>query len=99
MYFIQYTFMCLFIGTYLFFQWSNAPMPGFLHQANIWISWGFLLWGVFLAGRIIVDCIGLNAKKQMSAGNAWNGVLLAVLHFLPTLAISFFMLKEGFVGK
>lgn len=99
MYFIQYAFMCLFIGTYLFFQWSNTPMPGFLHQANIWVFWGFLLWGGFLAGRVIVDCILLNSKSQMSAGNAWNGVLLAVLHFLPTLAMSFFMLKEGFVGK
>lgn len=99
MYFIQYAFMCLLIGTYLFFQTTNAPVPAFLYQANTWVFWAFLLWGGFLAGRVVVDCILLNTKDQMSAGNAWNGVLLATLHFLPVLGMSLFMLKHGFVDK
>lgn len=99
MYFIQFFFMCLYIGIYLYFQWTNTPMPGFWSGVNVWVSWGFLLWGGFGAGRVIVDCAQLSMKGQMSAGNAWNGVLLAVLHFLPVFLMSFFMLKEGFVGK
>lgn len=74
-------------------------MPQPLPYVNTWVSWGFLLWGGFLAGRVIVDCILLTSKGQMSAGNARNGVLLAVLHFLPVLGMSVFMLKEGFAGK
>lgn len=97
--FIQYAFMCFYIGTYLYFQFDNAPMPAILSNINTWISWAFLCWGIFLAGRVIVDCILLSSKNQMSAANAWNGILLAVLHFLPVLGMSLFMLKEGFVGK
>lgn len=96
MYFIQYAFMCFYIGTYLYFQSSNAPMPPLLPNVNSWVSWGFLLWGGFLAGRVIVDCILLQAKGQMTAGNFRNGFLLAVLNFLPVLAMSVFMLRQGF---
>ena len=97
--FIQYAFMCFYIGTYLYFQLDNTPMPAILSNVNTWISWGFLLWGVFLAGRVIVDCVILSSKDQMSAENVRNGILLAVLHFLPTLGMSLFMLKEGFASK
>ncbi len=99
MYFIQYAFMCLYIGIYLYFQVTNTPMPALLPNVNTWVSWGFLLWGGFQAGRVIVDCMLLSAKDQMSAANAWNGVLLAILHFLPILGMSLFMLRQGFAGR
>ncbi len=99
MYFIQYAFMCLFIGTSLFFQLNDTPTPGVFFQLNTWVSWAFLLWSGYGASRVILDCLRLSAQKQMSTGNAWRGVLLAVLHFLPALGMSLFMLKEGFLGK
>lgn len=99
MYFINYGFMCLFIGLYLYFQLSNTPMPPYLNSARVWVSWGFLLWGGFEAGRVIVESLLLNAKGQMSSGNMYNGFLLAVLNFLPILLMSVFMLREGFAQK
>ncbi len=99
MYFYNYIFMCLYIGTYLYFQWMDAAMPDYLRQLNIWVSWGFLLWGGYLAVRVIVDCVSLNAQNQMTADNMRNGILLSLLHFLPTFLMSVFMLREGFVGR
>ncbi len=99
MYFIQYAFMCLIVGAYLFFQLNNTPVPGFFYQLNTWAAWAFLVWGGYYAVRVIVDCILLSAKSQMTAANAWNGVLLAVLNFLPVLGMSFFLLRQGFVSK
>lgn len=99
MYFFNYIFMCLYIGVYLYFQLTDTPLPAILSDANVWVSWGFLLWSGYLSGKIIVDCLMLNAKNQMTQANMWNGLLLAVLNFLPTLLISVFMLKEGFAGQ
>lgn len=96
MYFLNYIFMCLYIGIYLFFHLSNTPFPDFLRQVNTYTCWAFLLWGGFMAGRVIVDCLMLSAQNQMTAENVRNGILLAILHFLPTLLMSVFMLKEGF---
>lgn len=91
--------MCLYIGIYLFYYCSGAPMPGFLPKVNIWVNWGFLIWGGFQSGRVIVDCLWMHARNEMSRGNMWNGMLLALLQFLPVFLISVFMLKEGFAGK
>lgn len=99
MYFFNYIFMCLYIGVYLCFQLTDTPLPALLSDVNVWVSWGFLLWGGYLSCRVIVDCLMLNAKNQMTQANMWNGLLLAVLNFLPTLLMSVFMLKEGFAGK
>ena len=78
------------------FQLSNTPLPALLPQVNTWVSWAFLPWGGFLAGRVIVDCILLQAKGQMTAGNFRNDLLLAVLNYLPVLAMSVFMLRQVF---
>ncbi|MEO6038158.1 MAG: hypothetical protein ABIQ93_07070 [Saprospiraceae bacterium] len=99
MYFQQYACMCLFIGAYLYFQLTNTPLPAFFTTANTWIFWAFLAWGAFQSGRIIVDCAMLSSQGQMSAPNAWNGILLAVLSLLPTLGMSLFMIKAGFLTK
>lgn len=96
MHFYNYIFMCLYIGVYIGYQLMNAPFPGFLRTLNIWVCWGFLLWGAYWAGKVILDCILLSMKNQMSSANAISGVMLAVLNFLPGLLISVFMLKEGF---
>lgn len=99
MYFLQFACMCLYIGIYLYFQLTNTPLPAFFSMTNTWVFSGFLLWGGFISGRIMIDCALLSMKNQMTAANAWNGVLLAVLNFLPTLGMSMFMIREGFVGK
>jgi len=91
--------MCLFISTYLYFQLTNTPVHPFFLSATAWVSWGFLLWGAYTSGRIIVDCARLRSQGEMSVENAWNGVLLALLNFLPTLGMSVFMIKEGFVSR
>lgn len=99
MYYINYAFLCLFVGVYVFFQMTETPVPAFWNTARVWISWGFLLWAGYSSGRIIVDCIVSNMKGEMSTGNALNGLLLAVLNMLPVFLMSIFMLKEGFAGK
>lgn len=99
MYFLQFACMCLYIGIYLYFQWTNTPLPALFNTTNLWVFGGFLLWGGFISARIIVDCALLSSKGQMTAANAWNGVLLAVINFLPTLGMSMFMIKQGFVGR
>lgn len=96
MYFLNYIFMCLIIGLYLFFQFSDSPFPDTLRQINTYVCWGFLLWGGFSSGRVIVDCISLSSQGQMSAENVRNGILMSILHFIPTLLMSVFLLKEGF---
>ena len=60
---------------------------------------GFLLWAGYQSGKIIVDCIRSSFTGEMSAPNVRNGILMALLNFLPTLLMSVFMLKEGFVGQ
>ena len=99
MYLYNYIYMCLYIGTFLYFQWVDKVMPAALWQVNKFVSWGFLAWGVYSAGKIIVNCIMLNSKGQMAAEYVRSGILLAVLNFLPVLLMSLFMLKEGFAGK
>ncbi len=96
MYFYQYIFMCVYIGTYLFFHQNGAALPAYLPQVNLVVSWAFLAWAGFSAGRIIVDCIVSNAKGQMTGPNMRNGIILALLHLLPFLLMSAFMLGEGF---
>ncbi len=74
-------------------------MPTFLPMLNKGISAFFLLWGLYGAGRIIIDCLRLHAKGDMTGEHMRNGILMSVLYFLPTLLMTVFMLKEGFVGK
>jgi len=95
----NYIYMCLFIGIFLCFQWMEKMMPPVLWQVNKFVSWAFIAWGVYAAGKIIVDCLMLSSKGQMSAEHVRSGILLALMHFLPVLLMSVFMLKEGFVGK
>lgn len=97
MYFFYY--MCLYIGTYVYYQWVEQPMPTFLPMLNKGISAFFLLWGLYSAGRIVIDCLRLHAKEEMTGEHMRNGILMSVLYFLPTLLMTVFMLKEGFVGK
>ncbi len=97
--YLNFLYMCLLIGVYLYFHVTGSPFPEFLRSANRWISWGFLLWGGFIAGRVIVDCISLGAQEQMSAANIRSGILLALLDYLPTLLMSVFMLREGFMER
>ena len=96
MYFIQFAFMAGYVCLSLYFQSVNTPVPLFLTTASTWIAWGFLLWGGFGAVRIIVDCLQLRAKNQMTAENMRSGMLLAVLHFLPSFGMSGFIILEGF---
>lgn len=96
---LAYLYMCLFIGTYLYHYATDAPFPDVLRTANTWICWALLLWGGYQAGRVIVDCLLLSAQNQMTATNVRNGILLALLGYLPTLLIGVFMLREGFVEK
>ena len=99
MYFYQFIFMCLYIGVYLYYQLSDKVFPELLRTVNTWVMWGFLAWGGYWAGKVIIDCIWMSFKNQMTPENVRNGILLAVLNFLPTLLIALFMLKEGFAGK
>ena len=99
MYFTQYICMSLFIGAYLYFQMTATPPPPLFFTATTWIFAAFLLWGIYTSGSIILDCVMLNTKGQMTSANAWNGVLLAVLNLVPTLGMSVFMLTQGFVNK
>ena len=99
MYFMQYGCMCLFIGAYLYFQMTATPPPPYFFTAATWIFGAFLLWGLFISGRIIVDCVQLNVQGQMTSENTRSGILLAVLNFLPTLGMSVFMMKHWFVSN
>lgn len=94
--FLNYSFMCLYIGIYLFFHLTNTPFPGFLQTVNLIVCWGFLLWGGYIAGKVILDCILLGTKGQMQPVHIRNGILLATLNYLPVVMMSVFMLKEGF---
>lgn len=96
MYFYAFIYMCCYITLYLYFQFTQTPMPGFLPYLNKGIGWGFILLGAYISGKIIVDCLASSAKGQMTQANMAGGILLALLHFLPTLLIALFMLKEGF---
>ena len=91
--------MCLYVGIYLFYFITGSAMPVFLPKVNFWVNWGLLIWTGYASGRVIVDCLLLNARNEMSKTNMLNGLLLAALQFLPVLLISVFMLKEGFVEK
>ncbi|MEQ1745416.1 MAG: hypothetical protein ABMA02_08325 [Saprospiraceae bacterium] len=97
MFIFNFIYMCLLIGTYLYFYCSGTPFPEALRTANTWICWGFLLWGGFVGGRVIVDCILSGLQGQMQLVNVRNGILLAVLDFLPTLLMSLFLMREGFM--
>jgi hypothetical protein len=99
MYFINYAFLCLFVGVYVYFQMTGAPVPAFWNTARVWASWVFLLWAGFEAGRVILDSILTNLKGEMSTANMLNGMLMVVLNILPILLMSFFLLKEGYAGK
>jgi hypothetical protein len=96
---LTYLYMCLFIGTYLYFYGTGAPFPEFLRSLNGWVCWAFLLWGGYQAGSVIVDCLVLSSKDQMTPSNARDGILLALISYLPTLMISIFMLREGFMER
>ena len=96
---LAYLYMCLFIGVYLYHYWTDTPFPEYLRSLNTWACWALLLWGAFLVIRVIVDCLRLSAANQMSAENVRDGILLALMHFLPTLLIAVFMLREGFVER
>lgn len=94
--FLNYIFLCLFIGIHLFFHLTNTPPPGFLRTVNLIVSCGFLLWGGYYAGKVIIDCIQLGAKGQMQPVHIRNGILLAILNYLPVVMMSVFLLKEGY---
>jgi len=94
---LAYLYMCLFIGTYLYYYTTGAPFPELLRTANTWICWALLLWGGYQAGKIVLDCVTLSAQGQMSSANVRDGILLALLDYLPTLLIGVFMLREGFM--
>ncbi len=96
MYFFAYIYMCCYLAVYLYFQFANTPLPGFLSYLNAAVTWGFILWGGYESGKIIVDCVVTNAKGQMTQANMLSGILLAILVFIPTLLISLFMLLGGF---
>ncbi len=96
MQFLNYIFMCLYIGIYLFFHFSGQELPAFMRTANTVICWGFLIWGGYVAGKVILDCILSGAKGQMQPVHIRNGILLATLNYLPVLMMSVFMLREGF---
>ncbi len=99
MQFIQYTFMCLYIGAYLFYHWSEKAFPEVLRAVNTWVMWGFLAWGGYWVVKVVLDCLRLGAKSQMTPVNVRNGILLAILNFIPVLLMALFMLQEGFVEK
>lgn len=96
MYFFAFIYMCCYMAAYFYFQFTNTPLPHFLPNLNTAISWGFILWGGYQSGKIIVDCLVSNAKGQMTQVNMVNGIILATLVFLPTLLISLFMLLGGY---
>jgi hypothetical protein len=98
MYLYQYFFMALYIGVYVFYQYSGAPMPAFWPTVNTYVSWAFLLVALFFSGRVVVDCLLLHARGEMTTHHMTNGILLAVLNFLPSLLMSVFMLRQGFAG-
>lgn len=96
MHFINYAFMCVYIGIYLFYKLNEMPFPDYFRTINMCVCWGFLLWGGYYAGKVIIDCLQLNFKNQMTTPNMVSGILLAITNYLPGLMISVFMLKEGF---
>ena len=91
--------MSLYIGLYVFFQCAELPFPAFLSWVNLCVNWGFLLWSGYQAGKIILDCVLSNAKNQMTSEHMWSGIMLALLHVLPTALMALFMLRQGFAGK
>jgi hypothetical protein len=94
--FLNYIFLCLYIGIYLYFHLNDAPFPDFLRTVNLVVCSGFLLWGGYIAGKVILDCILLGAKGQMQPVHIRNGIMLAILHYLPVVLMSVFLLKEGY---
>ena len=94
--FYNYIYMVLYIGAWLYFQWTEAPMPETLPQTNLAVSAGFILWAAYSAGYIIVDCLRLRRRNEMSAEHMRQGILLALAHNLPVFLMSGFMLREGF---
>jgi len=94
--FLNYIFLCLSIGVYLFFHLTNTPTPGFLRTVNLVVCWAFLIWGGYIAGKVIVDCILSGAKGQMQPVHIRNGILLATINYLPVVLMSVFILKEGY---
>lgn len=99
MYFFQFIFMCIYIAIYLYFELTGTPFPPVLRTINMGVCWLFLLWAGYIAGKVIIDCIVSNARNQMSTVNMYRGILLVTLQFIPTLLMSLFLLKEGFVSK
>lgn len=99
MYFLNYAYLCVYIGFNLYYNLSGSAMPDNLRTINMVVCWAFLAVGIFFSGRIIVDCALLSMKGEMTSVNAWRGVLLALLQFLPSLLMSLFMLRDGFTAK
>ncbi|MBL7804145.1 MAG: hypothetical protein JNL02_10450 [Saprospiraceae bacterium] len=99
MYSIHYALMCLLIGVYLYFHLSGVALPPYFDTARLLVAWGFLLWAVYGAGRIMVDCILLYNKGEMTSMSARNGFLLALMHHLPFVLMSLFLLQKGYETK
>lgn len=96
---INFVYLCLMIGTYLYYHTTGTPFPEHLRSLNTWVCWGFLAWGGFYAGRVIVDCILSGIQGQMQPEHIRNGILLALVSYLPTVLMSVFMLREGFMER
>ncbi len=95
--FLNYIFLCLSIGIYLFFHLTNTPTPGFLRTVNMVVCWAFLLWGGYIAGKVILDCIQCWAPKgKCSRFISAKGILLATINYLPVVMMSVFLLREGY---
>lgn len=94
--YINYAFMCIYIGIYLAYKLTDTPFPDFFRTINICVSSVFLIYAAYLAGKVIIDCIQLNLKNLMTQSNMISGILLAVTNVLPAILMSVFMLKEGF---
>ncbi len=96
--YIVYIYMVLYIGVYVCYQHAGSCLPESFRSIHTAVCWGFLIWSGITAGKIIADCLLLFMKNQMTAGNTWSGIALAVWHILPVVLMAMFMLREGFKG-
>lgn len=94
--FYQFIYLCLVILVNLYFEWNNAAWPTQWRTANFWINVGFLAIGGYFAARVIIDCIVSGSKGQMLPVNVRQGILMALLYYVPTIVMSLFLLKEAY---
>lgn len=96
MFWYQFAFLSLMVLGYQGFRLVDASFPPLLLTLNFWVAVAFLGWGGYHALRVIIDCIALGARGEMQAVHMRNGIVLALMVYLPKVLMSWFLIREGF---